>query len=112
MQKGLSRNSGVAFQRGGNWNNGSNAGAFTLNLNNSPANVNTNIGFRCAQYFSFEFVRIFEVARVKYLKNINPSQENYRFYSFPSRQNAKRENIKPLSQRSGSKAKPETSFLG
>lgn len=38
----------VAFKRGGNWNNGANAGAFTLNLNNTPSNVNTNIGFRCA----------------------------------------------------------------
>jgi len=43
-----------AFKRGGNWNNGANAGAFTLNLNNSPTNTNSNIGFRCARYF-FEF---------------------------------------------------------
>lgn len=41
-----------AFLRGGNWNNGANAGAFTLNLNNAPANSDTNIGFRCARYFS------------------------------------------------------------
>jgi hypothetical protein len=39
-----------AFQRGGNWNNGTNSGAFTLNLNNVPTNTNTNIGFRCARY--------------------------------------------------------------
>jgi formylglycine-generating enzyme required for sulfatase activity len=39
--------SGGAALRGGNWNNGSNAGAFTLNLNNSTTNTNTNIGFRC-----------------------------------------------------------------
>lgn len=38
-----------AFQRGGNWNNGSNAGVFTLNLNNAPSNTNTNIGFRVAR---------------------------------------------------------------
>ncbi len=38
----------AAFKRGGNWNNGANAGAFTLNLNNTPSNTNTNIGFRCA----------------------------------------------------------------
>lgn len=38
----------AAFKRGGNWNNGANAGAFTLNLNNIPSNTNTNIGFRCA----------------------------------------------------------------
>lgn len=34
--------------RGANWNNGSNAGAFALNLNNAPGNRNNNIGFRCA----------------------------------------------------------------
>lgn len=37
------------FIRGGNWNNGTNAGAFTLNLNNTPTNTNTNIGFRVAR---------------------------------------------------------------
>lgn len=37
-----------AFIRGGNWNNTSNAGAFALNLNNTPGNQNNNIGFRCA----------------------------------------------------------------
>lgn len=34
--------------RGGNWNNGSNAGLGYLNLNNSRANSNSNIGFRPA----------------------------------------------------------------
>lgn len=34
--------------RGGNWNNGANAGVFALNLNNLRTNVNTNIGFRVA----------------------------------------------------------------
>ena len=34
--------------RGGNWNNGSNAGVFNLNLNNPRSNSNTNIGFRSA----------------------------------------------------------------
>lgn len=34
--------------RGGNWNNGADAGRFALNLNNGPLNVNTNIGGRCA----------------------------------------------------------------
>jgi len=37
-----------AFLRGGNWNNGDNSGAFTLNLNNAPGDRNNNIGFRCA----------------------------------------------------------------
>lgn len=48
-----------AFLRGGNWNNGANAGAFTLNLNNSPANSNENIGFRCARYFLFKLLARF-----------------------------------------------------
>ena len=34
--------------RGGNWNNGSNAGLAALNLNNPRSNVNNNIGFRPA----------------------------------------------------------------
>ena len=38
-----------AFLRGGNWNNGANAGAFALNLNNGPSNWNWNIGFRCTR---------------------------------------------------------------
>ena len=33
--------------RGGNWNNGANAGVFALNLNNAPSNMNTNVGARC-----------------------------------------------------------------
>lgn len=34
--------------RGGNWNNGSRAGVFALNLNNARSNSNTNIGCRPA----------------------------------------------------------------
>jgi len=40
------------FIRGANWNNGSNAGAFTLNLNWNTGNTNNNVGFRCARYSS------------------------------------------------------------
>jgi hypothetical protein len=40
------------FIRGGNWNNTTNAGAFTLNLNNTPTNTNNNIGFRVARSFT------------------------------------------------------------
>lgn len=36
-----------AVQRGGNWNNGANAGALSVNLNNAPSHTNSNIGFRC-----------------------------------------------------------------
>ena len=38
--------------RGGNWNNGANAGVFYLNGNNSRSNANTNIGFRAAYILS------------------------------------------------------------
>jgi hypothetical protein len=31
---------------GGNWNNGGNAGVWTLNLNNVRGNSNNNVGFR------------------------------------------------------------------
>jgi len=38
-----------AFLRGGNWDNGSGAGVFALNLSNSPASARNDIGFRCAR---------------------------------------------------------------
>jgi len=34
--------------RGGNWNNGADAGLGALNLNNARSNSNNNIGFRPA----------------------------------------------------------------
>jgi len=34
-------------KRGGNWNNGADAGPFCANLNNGPTDTNNNIGFRC-----------------------------------------------------------------
>lgn len=34
--------------RSGNWNNGSNDGAFTFNVNNGASNSNSNIGLRLA----------------------------------------------------------------
>ena len=46
-----------AFNRGGNWNNGVNAGVFSLNLNNTPENTNSNLGFRCVRYVFAYFVR-------------------------------------------------------
>lgn len=54
---GVCRIKFAGFIRGGNWNNGANDGAFTLNLNNAPSNSNTNIGFRCARY-AFSLARI------------------------------------------------------
>jgi hypothetical protein len=38
-----------ALLRGGNFNNGTNAGPLTVNGNNEPSNANNNIGFRCAR---------------------------------------------------------------
>ena len=47
-----------AVQRGGNWDNGANAGPFSANLNNAPSNRNPNIGFRCCTGFlTAEFSR-------------------------------------------------------
>jgi hypothetical protein len=45
----MMQKSSGGFIRSGNWNNASDAGVFTLNLNNAPSNVNPNIGFRCAR---------------------------------------------------------------
>lgn len=39
---------GTVAKRGGNFNNGGNAGVFALNLNNTRTNSNNNIGFRAA----------------------------------------------------------------
>ncbi|MBP8017074.1 hypothetical protein KAZ01_03640 [Candidatus Gracilibacteria bacterium] len=39
----------IDFIRGANWNNTSNAGVFTLNLNGNAGNTNNNVGFRCAK---------------------------------------------------------------
>jgi len=37
-------NASYLANAGGNWNNGSNTGAFHLNVNNSTSNSNANIG--------------------------------------------------------------------
>lgn len=39
--------------RGGNFNNGADAGVFALNLNNAPSNSNYNIGFRAGKAKDF-----------------------------------------------------------
>lgn len=38
-----------AVLRGGNWDNGANAGVFAFNANNAPSNWNDNISFRCGR---------------------------------------------------------------
>ena len=47
--------------RGGNWNNGSNAGVAALNLNNLRSNSNNNIGFRPA-LTSHQMPRVYGLA--------------------------------------------------
>jgi formylglycine-generating enzyme required for sulfatase activity len=37
----------AAALRGGSWTNGTQAGAFALNVGNAPSNSNNSIGFRC-----------------------------------------------------------------
>ena len=49
MSFGPVRCTPAAALRGGNWNNGADAGVTALNLNNSGSNSNWNIGFRCAR---------------------------------------------------------------
>ena len=66
-----------AFLRGGNWNNGANAGAFTLNLNNASTDTNTNIGFRCARY------SLKSLGLNKVFMEISLRQEDYGFNPFP-----------------------------
>lgn len=41
-----------AALRGGNWNNGDNAGVFNAN-SNTPSNSNTNNGFRCPETVAY-----------------------------------------------------------
>ena len=43
--------------RGGNWNNGANAGVFYFNGNNSRAHVHWHVGFRSALAFFAYFLR-------------------------------------------------------
>ena len=70
---------GCAFLRGGNWNNGANAGAFTLNLNNAPTNTNNNIGFRCARYSLTKKYGLNEIS-----KEISLRHKDYGFNSRPA----------------------------
>lgn len=49
---------------GSNWNNGTNAGTFQLNVNNSPSRVNANITTHLLNYvnlfyFYFAYCRVF-----------------------------------------------------
>lgn len=63
--------------RGGNWNNGSNAGLAALNLNNARSNTSTNIGFRPALEASQKryWSRLYRQRTFKRALNPRPSAE-------------------------------------
>jgi len=58
--------------RGGNWNNGAQAGVFTLNLNNLRSNTNTNIGFRPALYDSQKVMILRDIIQCNKQRALNP----------------------------------------
>jgi len=57
----------AAAIRGGNWDNGTNAGVFAFNVNNAPSNWNNNIGFRCCSS-NISLSEQGVLARIFYLK--------------------------------------------
>jgi hypothetical protein len=60
----------------GNWNNGVHAGARTVNANNYPWNVNTNIGVRlaCDNFLCFEKSK--DVCKITVLQTVAFRKEN------------------------------------
>ena len=65
--------------RGGNWNNGANAGVFYLNGNNSRANVNTNIGFRSALALIVYCLRVTAQQKHRGKRDIFPGRQGQRY---------------------------------
>jgi len=65
-----------AFICGGNWNNGVNAGSRTVNLNNYPWNLNTNIGCRLACDLLMSVKCIIHKNRYGILRNIRAVVNN------------------------------------
>ena len=63
----------IAALRGGNWNNGSNAGVFALNLNNAPSNSNNSIGFRLRNAASSDLGRSWAIEQHMPPWSCNPS---------------------------------------
>ncbi|MBI2597499.1 hypothetical protein HYW41_05050 [Candidatus Daviesbacteria bacterium] len=82
------------FIRGGNWNNGANTGAFTLNLNNAPSNTNNNIGFRCASDQKKKKVSLYRQNEWQTSKDICPGFK--RSQSFLRQRSLAYENIIPV----------------
>jgi hypothetical protein len=69
--------------RGGSWNNGSDAGLFNLNLNNTRTNANNDIGFRVALILSriFNFTKLEESNKQKEIKTLSISKRQKYSYS-------------------------------
>ena len=65
--------------RGGNWNNGSNAGVFYLNGNNSRSNANTNIGFRAALALFVYFLRAKAQQKHQGKRDVFPGRQGQRY---------------------------------
>ena len=65
--------------RGGNWNNGANAGVFYLNGNNSRSNSNTNIGFRSALALFVYCLRATAQQKHKGKRDIFPGRQGQRY---------------------------------
>ena len=75
-------NNGVAERcvyRGGNWNNGANAGVFYLNGNNSRSNANTNIGFRAALALFVYFLRAKAQQKHRGKRDAFPGRQGQRY---------------------------------
>jgi hypothetical protein len=64
--------------RGGNWNNGTNAGVFYLNGNNSRSNVNTNIGFRSTLALFAYVLRVTALQERKGKRDTFPGRQGQR----------------------------------
>ena len=65
--------------RGGNWNNGANAGVFYLNGNNSRSNANTNIGFRAALALFVYFLRAKAQQKHRGKRDAFPGRQGQRY---------------------------------
>lgn len=78
--------------RGGNWNNGGNAGVFNSNLNNPRSNANGNIGGRSAfRLLNANLGRWFCAARGLWPTGVQQEVQTKRgLFPFPLRQGGKK----------------------
>lgn len=80
----------MAVKRGGNWNNGANAGLFSANLNNAPTDTNNNIGFRCCNNLSSQTCIFTEMQAVQ--SELHQSKSQFRIPSGIQKLNNKHKN--------------------